>query len=739
MTDSLDEPSNTEIEEAIEEALPNGLQSSGVLLAVDLAELRVRAASENCRDLIGRSVDDLIGRSMESLFGKSEARRLENIGDETAPTETMRSRRIRLEQRDDDARDIDCLAHRSGDFVMLELFDPKETVFDSAETRSRFRDVLFADTDTAQNIPELCERAAQRLQNSMSLRGVGVYAFDVMGNGRIVTVSSDGTYVFPDEGIRASRLPTRIRRPLERTRVRLVSNFGAEGVKMIAAPEAEGKIDLSKALLRAFSKEDEAYLEDFMPAKGFLILPIVADQRLWGIILCLDTEEFCPPLVDLRIYGFAAQMIMTGIAKLEAVGRLTAFRDARDIADTLESDAGSGVAVVDLLKRYGDKMLDVFGFEQAVVRIDGEQFALGLQDAKDQDLTHLGEWADGGIAVIDARSPKEALIGLVDTPNSEGVFLSLSDDSTDYIFFGRRDYGLRYFSTKESATRSAWRPLSATTEVEGFQSLRRAITLLLSAERERALAADTLRAEVQAARLRTEILNTNRSTTLSELAGSLAHEMNQPLTAIMNFVTACQVELDNLEVNIPADIADMMEDTVEQAARAGDLLARLRRFVEAGESDQELLDLNELIEHAGGLALQTSTVEGIEIEWELSPDLPRIFADRVQLEQVIFNLVRNATQAFESSGKKVIRLATQIDQDRKVRAIVCDSGQGVPDEKVQHLFQPFVYSTGGGMGMGLSISRKIIEAHGGHIEYDRRDGWTEFSFVLPITDEVSDG
>ena len=284
-----------------DEAVPDGVQTSGVLLAVDLAELRIQAASENSRDLIGRSAGDLIGQSVDAIFEVSETRWLEAMRDDDRPAPSMRSRRIQLRPNGKDGRQLDYLAHRSGDFVMLELFDPKETAFQSAEARSRFRDILLAETDMAETIPDLCERAVQRLRGSMSLNGVGIYAFDDGGNGQIVSVSTDGTYAFPEEGIRAARFPARTRRPLERTRIRLISHFKEKGTQIITSPESEGKIDLSRSLLRAFPSEDEAYLEDFTPAKGFLVMPIVASRQLWGIILCLNTEEFSPPLVDLRL------------------------------------------------------------------------------------------------------------------------------------------------------------------------------------------------------------------------------------------------------------------------------------------------------------------------------------------------------------------------------------------------------------------------------------------------------
>lgn len=721
--------------EAADRLRQAALQSSGVLLAVDLAELRVQAASENAGDLIGKPVDDLIGEKIASLFGRAESERLETVGDDELPLGTLRPRRLQTHHEDGEGREIDCLAHRSGDFVLLELFDPRETKLDNPEARARFRDVIFANIDTADSIPDLCQRTADRLRDAMGLNGVGIYAFDSAGNGQIVSVSNDGVYNFPTDGIRASRMPDSVRRPLEHTRIRLVSNFSTDDVNVVTAPDSAGKIDLSNALLRAFSAEDEAYLADFVPAQGFLVMPVIAEGRLWGIVMCLDTEEFRPPLVDLRLYSFTTQVLTAGVARLEASGRLSAFRNARRVADQLEEHANESVSIVDVISDVGEELLETFGFEQALLRVDGEQTAIGSQEGAEIDMTGLQEWAENGIAIIDAKSPKEALVGLSETPNTEAAYLGLSEDGADYLFLGRRDYGLNYLREKSDENLQSWRPLSATTEIDALQPLRRSLMALLSAERSRFLAAENLRAETTSARLRSEMLRHDRNTTLSELAGSLAHEMNQPLTAISNFVGACRIELDNSGLDIPAGILELMDDTVEEAARAGALLSRLRRFVETGETVRVALDLNEIVQHAASLAHETVLADDVSLECRLDDTLPPVNADRLQFEQVVFNLVRNAIQAVAEEETREVLVTTEASGAGKVRTTIADSGPGVPKDREEFLFQPLQPGSGGGMGMGLSICRKIVEAHGGHIDYARNNNWTEFSFVLPVSNE----
>ena len=360
---------------------------------------------------------------------------------------------------------------------------------------------------------------------------------------------------------------------------------------------------------------------------------------------------------------------------------------------------------------------------------------IGTRDGAGSDLSHLREWAENGIAIIDAKSPKEALVGLSDTANTEAAFLSLSEDGSDYLFLGRRDYGLQYLKSGKDKKLQSWRPLSATTEMDALQPLRRSLMAILNAERARFFAAENLRAETTSARLRAEMLSLDRNTTLSELAGSLAHEMNQPLTAISNFVGACKIELDESGLDVPAGILELMDDTVEEAARAGALLRRLRRFVETGETVRVALDLNEVVEHAATLAHETVLADGVSLECCLDESAPTIIADRMQFEQVVFNLVRNAIQALNGEDRREIVVTTEVEGPGKVRTIVADSGPGVPKERENYLFQPLQPGSGGGMGMGLSVCRKILEAHGGRIEYKRQNDRTEFGFVMPVSSE----
>lgn len=708
------------------------LQSAGALLAVNLDSWKVHAVSDNAHELLGLSADEMIDEPIDKWLSDEQTKIFKEICDDDLIEQGMRSRRLDFDLGSKQIRELECLAQRVGKYLVIELFNPQDTAFDSPESRSRFRDLIFYDAYNATTTTEACRQIADRVQSSMAVNGVGIYAFDNKGNGHIVTLANDGKYHFPEEGIRAERFTEVARKPLQDSHVRYVSNYEKESIGFKLSDSAKNDVDVSNAFLRSHPIEDEPYLSDFAPAKGFLVLPIVMRNRLWGIILCLNTDDFCPPLVDLRLFSFAAQMVSMAISRAESVRRLEAFRVSQDAATRLEFEFEKHKKAEEVLKRVLPDILHEYGFEVAQVSFGEERFQFGIDDTISLNTDAFMAAQDNGIAIIDQMSPKEMMVELSDSACSEGAFLALSDDGDDYVFLGRRDFGLREINEGAGNLQTPLRPLSQGYQIEALQPLRQSIQLLFRLERERALEAEKLITDVKNAKMRIEIINASRNTTISELAGSLAHELNQPLTAVMNFVKACQIELDNADVKIPSDIVGMMDDTIEQAARAGDLLNKLRRFIESGEIARSEEDLHELLEYGFSLALDLTRTDDIDAIKNLEASPTKIFADRVQLEQVIFNLVRNAADALFDVDNPQIKISTKNIDDQHVMTQIIDNGSGVPSDLLPQLFTPLATGRPNGMGLGLSICRKIVEAHGGRIKYEREGELTVFSFTIPL-------
>jgi two-component system sensor kinase FixL len=232
--------------------------------------------------------------------------------------------------------------------------------------------------------------------------------------------------------------------------------------------------------------------------------------------------------------------------------------------------------------------------------------------------------------------------------------------------------------------------------------------------------------------LQSELVHVSRLSAMGEMASALAHELNQPLSAISNYMKGSRRLLaGSTDANAPK-IEVALDRAAEQAIRAGDIIRRLRNFVAREASEKRVESVSKMVEEAGALGLTGAREQGVLLRFSLDSACDLVVADRVQIQQVLVNLFRNALEAMVPSTHRELIASNKQVADDMVEIAVSDTGQGFSGNALANLFQPFFTTKEAGMGVGLSISRTIIETHGGRMWAEtNRSGGATFRFTLP--------
>ncbi len=242
-----------------------------------------------------------------------------------------------------------------------------------------------------------------------------------------------------------------------------------------------------------------------------------------------------------------------------------------------------------------------------------------------------------------------------------------------------------------------------------------------------------LQAAHDAARLRGEQMeHTVRLSLMGEMASSLAHEINQPLAAILTYARGCERRIEGGAD--PQSLRDAVQRIAVQAERAGDIVRRMKDFVRKNPAPQVPIDPAPALHDALALFEPTARAADVIVESEIPDSLPAVRADRLQLEEVVINLLQNALEAVSAQEEKRIGLKVRVNGDR-LDVSVSDNGPGLAPGAEEHLFDPFFTTKKNGLGLGLSLSRTIAEAHGGGLTVDPGDGATVFRFYIPLIEE----
>ncbi len=250
---------------------------------------------------------------------------------------------------------------------------------------------------------------------------------------------------------------------------------------------------------------------------------------------------------------------------------------------------------------------------------------------------------------------------------------------------------------------------------------------------------DLTEREESAARLEEiqgELARLARVNELGEMASTLAHELNQPLSAIANYVQGCTRLLRDMDDAVAIKMRGALEEAAKQSLRAGQIIRHLREFVTKGETEKAPENIRKLIEEVGALALVGSRERGIRTVFDFASVRETVMVDRIQIQQVLTNLMRNAMEAMRDREILELVVRTQPAGPGEIAVVVEDTGTGISEEIASQLFKPFVTTKPSGMGVGLSISKRIVEAHGGEISVSSNSaGGATFRFTLPTIEE----
>lgn len=241
--------------------------------------------------------------------------------------------------------------------------------------------------------------------------------------------------------------------------------------------------------------------------------------------------------------------------------------------------------------------------------------------------------------------------------------------------------------------------------------------------------------------VQSELLHVSRVSSLGEMASALAHELNQPLTAVTNYVRGAKRIAEGISDEREELLREALDKAGDQALRAGQVVQRLRQFMSHGETEKRVESIRRIIDEAAALALMVAKEQSVQVTYELDPAADGVLVDKIQIQQILLNLLRNAIEAMQSCERRALAVSTTPTVDGMIAVTVADTGPGIAPDVMSRLFQPFVTTKVNGMGVGLSISRTIVESHGGKITCEARpNGGTVFCFTLPAADvtEIAD-
>ncbi|NMG41859.1 GAF domain-containing protein [Chelativorans sp. ZYF759] len=734
------------------------VQPHGALLAADAQTLVTEYASRSVEDYLGLKAEAAIGRPLSALLGEENIDALLSRPLDALKPDLIKPWFLSLEV-EGKTRRLECFPHRHQGSLILEFVAFEEgpaLVWEEDLLRQRIISQLI----TPRTLAELARVSAEIIRDVTGFDRVMIYRFAADKHGEVIAESTVRPDSFLGLHYPASDIPDPARRHFALNVIRSIPDINAPPSPIlargggIADADHSAPLDLTYSKLRAVAPVHIEYLNN-MGVGASMSISLISNDDLWGLVACHHYGPLHLPWSRFRFCELLGGTISSLLQSLENTQQLHQSISAERTASHIESRFRDGTKLGDIICEHACALMEHSGAQGMTLRLAGSERHFGRVPPAVPDFSALDDQLVEGVAATDSL-PVGSYVDAADRRAAAGVaLLVLSEDRQDQLVLYREEFEhtIKWAGKPDKFERvnedgtvrlsprgsfALWReerrgrsqPFTQS-DMEALRILRRALFALNSLVRERAAVAAQKEAEAEEARLRMMVLEATRKSSLGELASALAHELNQPLAAVTNYINACRQELRNYGVAVPDRVSALIDNAVAESARAADLMRRLRNFIAEGELVLDEVDLSQIIRQGVRLALDSSKWPKPEVEFDIVPDLPAVQADRVQIGQVVLNLVRNSLPAMANEKERRLRISA-FGVGEAIEVAVIDTGHGIPAGMEERLFEPFHASTTSGMGVGLSLCRTIVQAHGGRIWSRARPSGAEFVFTLPI-------
>jgi chemotaxis family two-component system sensor kinase Cph1 len=739
--------------------LIGAIQPHGAMIVVDKDTMVVEFVSTNTVSFLSAEPEEILGKRLSNLIGEENTKYLSDLPVNPSSPEVLKPWFMSFSGADGKLIQSECLAHRNKDHLILEFLQPEPAPAPVWEDELLRREIV-SELVKPGVLEDLTEASAKLIRDVTGFDRVMIYRFAEDKHGEVIAESTNRPDSFLGLHYPASDIPDPARRHFILNMIRSIPDINCENVPIIsrkgvaADAKSASPLDLTYSKLRAVAPVHVEYLNN-MGVHASLSISLVTNNELWGLIACHHYDKRLISSSRLRFAELLGSTTSALLQSIENTKKLQKSIRAEETAHAVERQARSGAKLKALIHENASKLMDLIDAQGAILQLGGELNTFGPAKDTSLDITRLHD------LVVDGVATTSQLSSVIDMSEQQiqtaagAAFLELSEDGREFLVFLRKQFDQTInwagkpdkFETKtaEGATRlsprgsfALWReerrgksrPFDAM-DLDALRIVRRALFALNSLEHEHKAREAQKIAEAEELQLRHALLEAARASSMGELASAIAHELNQPLSALANYISACQQEFKNAGIELPEAARQLIEDAVAETVRAGDLLRRVRNFVSRGDLKSEYIDLNEAIRQGVDLAFASNSPSNFRVNLLLDKQLQKIWADPLQISQVILNLVKNSLTAMENSEKRVLTIEVTHKQQTAM-VMVRDTGSGISPEMRKNLFEPFCTSTPMGMGIGLSLCRSIIEAHGGRIWMEPTANGAVIAFQLPI-------